>query len=350
MRTDGMNSWLRMAPLAALLVFAACGDDPTGPGSGDPFDPEQSSADFAAVQSALEANADVSADLQFVTAVLDTVPAAASWLVESGEPAAPSGLIQPVRGARLSVANSSQPLLPSDLLGKTFEWDAGEEGYVVTGRTGAPANGMRFILYDRTQTPFVETGFVDITDESDPSADRLGVHLEKNGITRLDYEVEVTSSTSSASVSVAGFLTDGTERVDFEVLEAVAETTEGFRIDVDYSLSLAGRPLGVDLDYSVDFGSTLTADFVATFVNGANTLVLDMTQDGEGTIEGFVEWNGELVMTVSDDGTGEPVFLGPEGEELTAAEAAALEEMFEIAGEGLVFLIDYVVFLGESLG
>lgn len=347
-----MNTWLRTASVTALIGLAACGgDDPTGPGSGDPFDPEQSSEDFGAMEAALAANADLTADLVFVTDVLDTIPAAASWMIESSDSPASGALLEPVRTTRLSVGSaSSQPILPADLLGKTFEWDAGEEGYVVTEREGAPANGMRFIVYDRTQDPLVENGFVDVTDESDPSADRLAVHLEKDGTTRLDYEVEVTETTSSASVSVAGYLTDGTERVDFDVVESVLETTEGFRIDLDYSLSLAGQPLSVELDYSVDFGAALTADFVATFVNGANTLVLDMTQDGEGAIDGSVEWNGDLVMTVTDDGSGEPVFLGPEGEELTAAEAAALQEMFEIAAEGLNFLVQYVVFLGGSLG
>lgn len=344
-----MNTWLRIAPAAALLVLTACGDDPTGPGNGDPFDPEQSSADFAAVQSALEANADLSADLAFVTAVLDTLPAPASWVIEAGELPSAGGLVQPVHRTPLALGSSAQPILPSDLLGKTFEWDEAEEGYVLTERTGAPGNGVRFILYDRTQTPLVENGFLDVTDDSDPSADRLGVHLEKNGVTRLDFEIEVTETTSSLSVGVAGYVTDGTDQVDFDVVESIVETTDGFRIDLDYSLSLAGEPLGVDLDYSVNFGETLTADFVATFVNGANTLVLDMAQDGEGAIDGAVEWNGELVMTVTDDGAGEPVFLGPEGEELTAAEAAAIQEMFEIAAEGLTFLVEYVIFLGGSI-
>lgn len=347
---DATKRWLRGAPLALLLVTAAaCGDDPAGPGSDDPFDPAQSSQDFAVMQSALEANADVAEDLAYVSVALESMPTA-TWVFEAPEAVVESPLIRPVALPPLHSMGSAQPLLPADLLGTTFEWDEVESGYVATERAGAPANGVRFILYDRTTVSPTENGFVDITDESDPSAARLSVHLEKEGVTRLAYDVEVVGTTSGGTIGVSGFLTDGTDRLDFDLLESVAETTGGFRIDVDYSLSLAGQPLSVDLDYTIDLGSTtVAASFAATFVNGANTLVLEMSQEGEGTLEGTVEWNGDLVMTIADDGTGEPLFLGPEGEELTAAEAQAISEMFEIAMAGLDFLAAYIVLLGGGV-
>lgn len=346
---DATKRWLRGAPLALLVVTAAaCGDDPAGPGSDDPFDPEQSSEDFAAMQSALEANTDVADDLAYVSVALESMPTAA-WVFESPEAVVESPLIRPVALPPLHSMGSAQPLLPADVLGTTFEWDEVESGYVASERAGAPANGVRFLLYDRTTVPPTENGFVDITDESDPSADRLSVHLEKNGVTRLAYDVEVVETTSGGTIGVSGYLTDGTDRLDFDLLESVAETADGFQIDVDYSVSLAGQPLSVDLDYTIDFGTTLGASLTATFVNGANTLVLVMSQEGEDTLEGSVEWNGDLVMTITDDGTGEPLFLGPEGEELTAAEAQAISEMFEIAMGGLDFLAAYIVLLGGGV-
>ncbi len=65
----------------------------------------------------------------------------------------------------------------------------------------------------------------------------------------------------------------------------------------------------------------------------------------EGDIAGTVVWNGDLVMTITDDGTGQPTFLGPDGEELTAAEAAAIEEMFALSFNGIGLLEAYLVFL-----
>lgn len=353
----GIRRWMKGAPLAALVITAAAcgGDDPTGPGSGDPFDPEQSSAAFSAMQTALEGNADVAADLEYVATVLDTLPMAAQFVEPvSVAPATASALVRPVAGTRLAVgfehvSGSAAALLPADLLGKTFEWDDLEGAYVLTARAGAPSNGIRFIVYDRTTVPPTENGYLDVTDDSDPSADRLGVTLVKDDVTRLDYDIEVTGGTSSATASIAGFVTDGSDRVDFDVTESLVETTDGFRIDVDYSMSLAGEPLSVNLVYSLDFGTAITADFLATFVNGVDTLVLDFSQDAQGAFDGTVEWNGDLVMTVAGDGTADPVFLGPDGEALTPAEAQALQEMFEIASEGLDFLVQYFVFLGGGL-
>jgi hypothetical protein len=350
MDSDMTKSWLRTASLVLLVIGAAAcgGDDTAGPSSDDPFDPEQSNAEFAAVENAIEANTDLEADLVHVSMTLSAMPAA-TWLLDPADLSAGSPLVRSVRTAPLTLIGSAQPIIPADLLGTTFEWDDAEGAYVATERTGAPAAGVRFILYDRTQAPPVENGFLDLTDESDPSADRLNVHLEKDDVTRLDFDVEVIETTSALTLSVGGFLTDGSSRVDFEVVEAVTETVDGFSMDISYSLSLAGEPLSVAVEYVIDFGTTVGVELTTTFVNGPNTLVLYLSQEGEGDLAGTVEWNGELVMTITDDGTGQPAFLGPEGEELTAAEAAAIQEMFEISFDGLGLLEAYLLFLGGGL-
>ena len=346
-----MRPWRRPTPLALLVVAAAAcgGDDATGPGSDDPFDPEQSNTEFAAVEQAIGANADLEADMIHVSAALAAMPSGA-WILEPSDLAARTPLVGAVHAAPLALSGASQPIIPADLLGTTFEWNDVEGAYAATERTGAPAAGVRFILYDRTQVPPVEDGFLDLTDESDPSADRLNVHVEKNGVTRLDYDVEVVETTSTLTLTVDGFLTDGTSRVDFEVVQAIAETAGGFSMAVSYSLSLAGESLGVDVEYVLDFATTASVELTTTFVNGANTLVLYLSQEGEGDLTGSVEWNGDLVMTIIFDGTGQPTFLGPEGEELTAAEAAAIQEMFEISFDGLGLLEAYLLFLGAGLG
>lgn len=346
--------WLRWTTLAGLVVFAAaCGDDPAGPGSDDPFDPAATSQDFAAFGSALENNDDVVQDLEFVGAAMDTLAGGGTaWVLEEsisvpGE----HPVVEAIRTSGMSLSGgAAMPFLPADLLGTTFVWDEGEEGYVASALAGAPANGVRFLTYDRTQVPFVENGYLDVVDNSDASGDRLSVYLEKNGVPRLDYDLEVIQNSNGGSVGVEGFVSDGTQQVDFDVLETVTASGENLVLDLDYELSLAGQSQSVGLEYQVTFGETsLSGSFLATFVNGANVLELDFTQDGEGTIDGSVRWNGELVMTMTDDGTGMPEFLGPEGEALTQAEADAIEEMFELASEGLFFLLSNVVFLVDSL-
>ncbi|MFQ5529437.1 MAG: hypothetical protein ACE5FP_03735 [Gemmatimonadota bacterium] len=347
----GKLEGLRFLAVASLVVFAAaCGDDPTGPGSNDPFDVEQSSQDFGVVQAAFDGNLDVADDMSFVLPVLEGLGPVARRFERVEIPSEPA-ILSMARTTRLSVGSgaSAQPILPSDVLGKTFEWSDLENAYVATARTGAPANGFRVIVYDRTATPFVEVGFVDITDESDPAADRLHVRLEKDGITRLDYMVVATLSTTSVGVTVDGFITDGVERVNFHVSESVTETESGATIEVGYVLAMDGRPLSVSFTSTINIGATLTAELEATFVNGLNVLQLRMSQDETGAVTGTVTWNGELVMTITGTGEGEPIFLGPEGEELTAAQAQAIAEMFELVEEGLFFLASNLAFLGAGL-
>ncbi|MDH3427576.1 MAG: hypothetical protein OEM23_03990 [Gemmatimonadota bacterium] len=342
---------VRFMAVASLVVFAAaCGDDPTGPGSGDPFDIEQSSQDFGVVQTAFTANLDVADDMGFVLPVLEGIGPAARRFERVSIPSEPT-ILSMARTTRLSVGSgaSVQPILPSDVLGKTFEWSDLEGGYVVSARTGAPPNGLRVIVYDRTATPFVEVGFVDVTDESDPTADRLHVRLEKDGLTRLDYTVEATQSTSAVAVVVDGFITDGVERVNFHVSESAEETESGATLTVGYVLAMEGRPLSVSFSTTLNIGATLSAELTATFVNGSNVLSLSMSQDETGAIDGTVTWNGNVVMTVTGTGEGEPIFLGPEGEALTPAQAQAIAEMFELVEEGLFFLVSNLVFLGAGL-
>ncbi|MGI9038892.1 MAG: hypothetical protein ACR2GQ_08515 [Gemmatimonadota bacterium] len=354
--TKSYLTWLRAATAASLVVFtAACGDDsPTGPNgpSGDPFDPEQSNQEFGAFQGAFDANADLAAEIAVVTAALDTLaPTGSARLYQPVDVPAEPAMLRVIRTTRFSgsSAGSAQPLLPADVLGKTFEWDETENGYVASEATGAPANGVRFVIYDRTSVPFVANGFLDVTDDSDAAADRVGVHMEKDGVVRLDYDIAATQTTSSLSVSVAGYVSDGTQRVDFDVTETATETVDGFRVNLDYGLSLAGQPISVDYAFVINFGETLTADIVATFVNGVNELVIDLSQAGDGSLTGSVEWNGALVMTVTDDGNGEPVFLGAGGDPVTPEEAVAIQQMFELAEEAVFFLVSNLFFLGSSL-
>jgi hypothetical protein len=342
---------LRVIAVASLIAFSAgCSDDATGPGSNDPFDVQQSNEDFGAVQAAFDANIDVADDMSFVLPVLENLGPPARLFDRVEIPSEPV-VLGMARTARMTMGSASLvlPLLPSDVLGVTFEWSDLESAYVPTARTGAPTNGLRVIVYDRTVTPFDEVGFVDVTDESDPAADRLHVHMEKDGLTRLDYTVALTQSTSSVSAAISGFITDGVQRVDFEVTESAEQTASGATIEIGYSLSLAGQPLSVSFTSTVDIGEFITAGLTTTFVNGANTLVLDMSQDAAGTLDGTVTWNGDVVMTITGSGEAEPIFLGPEGEELTVAEAQAIAEMFELTEEGLFFLLANLAFLGSGL-
>ncbi len=92
--------------------------------------------------------------------------------------------------------NATRAGIPPEVAGKTFEYSAGS--YVATGRTGAPANGVRFIIYAvhpvtfEPVEPLNEVGYVQITDLSGSNTQAARVAVVSNAITYLDYTVTAT--------------------------------------------------------------------------------------------------------------------------------------------------------------
>lgn len=313
------SRWRKLATTLCLVgLGASCGDGPTGLVPRDVSDVERLHEEFTSVRASFLANTDVAADLRHVTPVLDTL----------------------------------QPPLPSDLLGSTFEWSEGADGYVVTGRSGAPADGLRFIVYDRSASPFTEVGFVDVTDEGDVTPGLRGVHVEKDDITRLDYVIDE-SAPAPGDIAAAGFIAGGVRRADFDVSQIVSRLPDGFLVELDYSLALTEPSITLDVDYTLDVGLVTPgiADFVATFVDGPDRLVIDMTQRSGGIIDGIGRSNGEVAFTIDDDGTGQPLFLGPEGEELPAEEERAARGLFDLSFSGVIdLLIPYLILSDTDAG
>lgn len=301
----------RWALLAVLA--AACGEGPTAPGS-EPSDVERMNEAVSAVRAELIANLDVAGDVYLVTVALEDL----------GNPP------------------------PPDLFGLTFVREDAEGGYVPSARAGAPADGLRFIVYDGDAPPLVEDGFLDVTDEGSGTGEAVGVHLEKEGVVRLGYRV-ARDSPDAGDLSATGFVTGGPERVDFDVTQGTALTPEGLRLELDYSLSLAGRGVGVDLEYRLYILPAGEASFAATFRNANDELVLDLTQQRDGTIAGNVERNGQVQIAITHDAAGEPLFLDPSGEELPPGDARAIRGLFDFASEGLGFLLPYLIVPAEDL-
>src|SRR3712207_1381042 len=85
--------------------------------------------------------------------------------------------LRPVARPAMSASSSTHPnqslmAVPPEVAGKTFEYDPVTGSYAAGVRTGAPSNGVRFILYAVDPVsympvePLTETGYVDLTDLS----------------------------------------------------------------------------------------------------------------------------------------------------------------------------------------
>jgi hypothetical protein len=106
------------------------------------------------------------------------------------------------------------PVLPDTLLGKTFEWVPDSAKYVATDRTGAPANGITFILYKATlglPDPTQEVGSLDISDANPAAGAELRFVVRGTGgsPTVLDYTLTYLPGSQSATVQASGYVSNG---------------------------------------------------------------------------------------------------------------------------------------------
>jgi hypothetical protein len=244
-------------------------------------------------------------------------------------------------------------IIPPGLRGKTYEWNGSQ--YHVTQRQGAPANGVRFILYalDPGDAPIgtQEIGYADLIDESTGSTDRL--HILVVGlnppVTYADYRITVSATATSGTVTGVGFVTDGTHRLDFNAV--TTETATGASVDIRFDvnaddlhvrLKLAiTEPTQTTLKVTVDLSLDLGAEVVT--VTGSETI-----DSGASTITGAytVRVNGGIYATVAisslPPSVGPPSYTGGPGLELTADDHTALNAIHEAISTLLIRLLDLV--------
>jgi len=211
----------------------------------------------------------------------------------------------------------AQALFPVDVLGKTFEWNTTNDVYEATTRTGAPATGIRIIIYTATFgapiEPLQELGYLDLTDESTASADQLGVLLKLGNTTIADYAITAVSATTSQRLTAAGYITGatGSGRVDFSLMVYDDFNTGGG--DFEYTVTAqAGGQVVVDFH---DNGNG-TGTGLMRISDGQNTIEITTTETLTSS-SGQIKFNGVVVATMSQSGDGEPIIVGANGRELT---------------------------------
>ncbi len=328
-----MTRLTKAALFAGVIALAGC-EDALSP---DTVDPQQLNTSLQVLSSAYDNNAAFQAvrnlsphfpQYGFTGVLRAGLPD--PEVLRSGGRAAPR--LDPRLLAGLRSPGGIHALFPSDVLGKTLVWDtANGGGYVPGVATGAPANGIRIILYvadPSTGQPFVPLqpiGNLDLTDESDASADRLGVLLRLGGATIADYTIAVQTGTTSGSVRAVGYVrsSDGTYQVDFDLLTSVSFSG----IHVTYQIT-GSDGTAVYLDVGVgQAGSSITF----RVSRDGNTIEIAGTDDGQA-VNAAIRFNGTVVGTItgpSDD----PTIAGANGYELTAADIAALEAIFQALAE-----------------
>lgn len=262
-------------------------------------------------------------------------------------------------------------LIPDELKGKTFEWDVTLHHYVVTDRPGAPASGVRFILYAinpitrRPAEPLVEVGYVDLIDLSTETSRSLQIVVAGVGGTPeyVNYTVAGTVTPGQFTASANGFLWNGetgdaSKRLEFDLAATLTLTSFTFTA----SLTLDHPAVTITETTTAtksDAGVILTIDFTLVEPDQKVQLIGSVTvtdddretdghreggpgrhdDDGIVTADLQVLVNDQLFATIK--GTAPDIeILGADGQPLSEEELRALRELFRFPARVFSFFQD----------
>jgi len=176
-------------------------------------------------------------------------------------------------------------LFPANVLGKTFQWDTATDEYRITDSTltGAPSNGVKFILYQvdtgtgNPSLPLAQTGYVTMSDASTPQANVLQLLLMVGNQTAANYSITEVKTTSSLSLSAVG---------------SVSNVVSG------------GTPVTFNLQHVLSLSdSTLSTNYQASS-NGATVSLVDTVSGAGGTPYFALDWSVTKAGTVAIVGSG----------------------------------------------
>ena len=127
-------------------------------------------------------------------------------------------------GGPLAAPAAGAPLIPDSLLGKTLAFTCASQRYAESGDSGAPATGVRVVLYQRAPDgsiacPATAIGQLDLFDASAPGTTAVrGVATAPGGAAPLvDYTISHSAADPENVASATGFVSDGQQRLDFQV-------------------------------------------------------------------------------------------------------------------------------------
>jgi hypothetical protein len=225
-------------------------------------------------------------------------------------------------------ADAAPSLIPGALLGSTCAWDfTGSSWFDDTSRTGAPEDGIRFVLYrvDTMGMPISEGeefGDIDIRDLTQGDNIEVDISAREAGASVMDYYVTGTLTEVSYDLTAAGFLSDGTNTQNFSFSTMGSASGESAAMDIPVGAFELSAELGYD-------GSTFTqvASIVET-VSGSS-LVYTLIYDDTGVVDpsSGVELNGEKIAEFT---SAEFLELVPvEGSGLTTGDITVLENVYD---------------------
>ncbi len=342
-----MGSATRRLAQLALATVAACGDPGAPGGDLTALDAPAVSANLQAVDRVLQAG--VWESFRSLAPRFTAAGPAAGLGAAMGGGAVAELSADGARAAALRLgrallavtrAPAFVPRLPPEVRGITFVLDSVTLQYVPDpGRSGAPANGVRFILYavdtvTSEPLPGVEIGYADLMDEGDalPAGIAHRIRVVSGGITHLDYFVTAGGTDSTGALHAAGFVTDGTTRVELQAGISAGRTGDTAAMEVRFAIGIPDRAFQAAATVrNVDAAGGSVGEIALDVQQGETRIGLAL-HGGEDSVIAEFRVNGELLATAQGDG-GNPVIRGADGRELTLGERQALSGILELAAQ-----------------
>jgi len=339
----------RLLVPAVLLAVAACGDDPVQPD----LNPTQVTQQVTKVTSALASPAmqDLVSLSGFFT--LGAPPAVsvateALGLIHHSAELTVSGMARQRETVRALLAarpsfgvSGAAAVLPAEVLGVTFIYNPSTAQYEPSESTGAPTDGVRFILYavdqlDQPVVPLVETGYVDLRDLSTSTSAVIRLTAVTSGTMFADYQVSASGSGTSGTVGVNGFVlgSDGT-RVD--VAFSISETDTTASLTSVLQVVAEGFAVSTNLSFSLAGDGTETATLSITVQAGASMQIAGTLVNDAGTVT--VHVNSELFATIALAPEVEPTIEPAPGTTLTTQDIQAIEAVYGLGLIGVAFVL-----------
>ncbi len=328
-----------LAAAGLALALAGCKNDGASPSA---FDPQGTSADMAAAHDAFASGptasfAAVGPDISLALSGSPLVASSAALALSRPSKASEryARQIAALVSSGGSGIQASVVGIPVEVAGKTFVWDESADTYVVSDVSGAPSNGVRFLLYAvdpltyRPVEPVVETGYVDVIDQSSSALVNVRIKVVEANVTYLDYQVVESATASGGLVTISGFAFNGTTRANFTLKNTVTSNAGGLVLVLDYELDVPSRDLSID--WTATFANISETDVAVTLdlaVSGPNG---DVRVVGTSGVDGgtfTVKVNGDTFATITFAGSTLTI-VGATGDLLTPDEEEALALVFD---------------------
>ena len=323
--------------LPVIMVAAAGCQDSTGPASHGTLNTQAALADYAAMDALLQSPGWKS--FQMTAAGMEAAGVGGSAAVSAGgmmgslATGDTRAFAQAMTGIA-SGASSRVPLISDANRGKTYVYDADANRWVIDAElTGAPATGVRFLTYEpmgAEPDPSKPTGYADLIDLGDAAAGvALQLMVVQGDMTVMDYQTTLSGAEGSGRVTVAGFLRNTQDQLDFDI-DVRGQNVAGVeRADITFDLGIADRAFRVLGDiHGENQAASRESAIDLTVRHGDASFRVDVDNQN-GVLGGNIDLNDAAFATVSGP-EHHPVFLTPAGEPLNGGQALVLWRIFDI--------------------